>query len=113
MVDTHRVLTSRQITHLCFGSETTARTRLSALTSMRVLARFRPRRDLGSHPWHHVLDSGDAFLLEHDIDDRDHRRHRTDQRLAWATSQRLGHLLGINSFFTTLAAVVVRRRASR
>ncbi|BCJ29447.1 hypothetical protein Asera_35550 [Actinocatenispora sera] len=104
LVDAHRVLTTRQITQLCFGSEATARTRLHTLTSLRVLARFRPRRDTGSHPGHYVLDTGGAFLLEHDIPDRDHRRHRVDKRLAWATSQRLPHLTGTNSFFTTLAA---------
>lgn len=108
MVDTHRVLTGPQLTRLAFGAEGTARARLRVLTDLRVLARFRPRRDLGSAPWHYVLDAAGWFVLAADAAqpedvDRQLGRFRVDKRLAWAASQRLGHLVGVNDVFTALA----------
>ncbi len=52
----HRFLTTRHIYQLHFSDHGRARHRLHRLYELRVLERFRPRRDTGSHPYHYVLD---------------------------------------------------------
>ena len=53
----HKVLTTEQVTDLCFDNLTTARHRLTALYELRVLDRFRPFRPVGSDPYHYLLDT--------------------------------------------------------
>jgi hypothetical protein len=57
LVDKHRVLTTPHITQAAFDSQHTAAQRLRVLTGLGLLARFRPRRERGSAPWHYVLDA--------------------------------------------------------
>ncbi len=55
-----------------------------------ALRRFRPRRDVGSAPWHYILGSVGAALLG--AEDRDERKWlpevRADRQLALERSQR-------------------------
>jgi hypothetical protein len=76
------------------------------LVKIGVLRRFRPRREVGSAPWHYLLGPVGAALLG--AEDRDERRWlpqvRADRQLALAGSQRLAHMIGVNWFFVSLAA---------
>ncbi|HUY52132.1 MAG TPA: replication-relaxation family protein [Streptosporangiaceae bacterium] len=105
LVGEHRVLTTGQVCALGFGSVITARHRLGVLAGMGALRRFRPRREVGSAPWHYLLGPLGAALLA--AEDRDERkwlpRVREDRQLALARSQRLAHLTGVNWFFAALA----------
>jgi hypothetical protein len=106
MVAEHRVLTTGQLCALGFGNIITARHRLGVLVKIGVLRRFRPRREVGSAPWHYLLGPVGAALLG--AEDRDERRWlpqlRTDRQLALERSQRLAHMTGANWFFVSLAA---------
>ncbi|XVQ15112.1 replication-relaxation family protein [Spirillospora sp. CA-255316] len=114
-----RVLTTGQICDLAFSSEITARHRLAVLTGLGTLARFRPRLDRGSAPWHYVLDVHGAAVLDAEDDANDDAEDKTrnpankarpellarvrrDKSLAIASSPRLRHTVECNTFFTTL-----------
>jgi hypothetical protein len=101
----HRVLTTGQACALAFDNMITARHRLGVLVWIGVLRRFRPRREVGSAPWHYILGPVGAALLG--AEDRDDRRWlpqvRADRQLALERSQRLAHLTGRNWFFISLA----------
>jgi hypothetical protein len=101
----HRVLTTDQLTALAFSNLTTARHRLTVLVRLGVLRRFRPRRELGSAPWHYVLGPiGAALLGQEDRDDKKWiPQVRADRQLALERSQRLGHMIGASWFFVALA----------
>lgn len=102
----HRVLTTAQLAALGFGSAITARHRLAVLADLGVVRRFRPHREVGSAPWHYLLGPVGAALLG--AEDRDERKWlaavRADRQLALQRSQRLDHMIGVNWFFTALAA---------
>jgi len=101
----HKVLTTEQVTDLCFANLTTARHRLSALYVLRVLDRFRPFRPVGSDPYHYVLDTLGVEVVAADRGIEVPRPGLHHSRaLALADSQRLAHLLGINGLFCALAA---------
>ena len=106
MVGEHRVLTTDQLGALAFDNVITARHRLALLVKIGVLRRFRPRRDIGSAPWHYLLGPVGAALLG--AEDRDEKRWvpqvRADRQLALARSQRLANLVGVNWFFVSLTA---------
>jgi hypothetical protein len=106
MVGEHRVLTTGQLCALAFGNVITARHRLNLLVRIGVLRRFRPRRQVGSAPWHYLLGPVGAALLG--AEDRDEKRWapqvRADRQLALERSQRLSHMVGANWFFVALAA---------
>jgi len=100
----HKVLTTEQVTDLCFYNLTTTRHRLSALYGLRVLDRFRPFRPVGSDPYHYVLDTLGVEVVAADRGievPRPGLRH--SRSLALADSQRLAHLLAINGLFCALA----------
>ncbi len=101
----HKVLTTEQVTDLCFANLTTARHRLSALYQLRVLDRFRPFRPVGSDPYHYVLDTlgVEVAAADRGIEVPRPGLHHC-RALALADSQRLAHLLDINGFFCSLAA---------
>jgi hypothetical protein len=103
-VGEHRVLTTGQIAALGFGSIITARHRLTALTEVGALRRFRPHLPVGSAPWHYLLGPIGAVLLgAEDGDDRKWQRAvRADRQLALERSQRLTHITGTNWFFASL-----------
>ena len=100
----HKVLTTEQVTDLCFDNLTTARHRLSALYQLRVLDRFRPFRSVGSDPYHCVLDTVGVEVVAADRGIEVPRPGLHHGRaLALADSQRLAHLLGVNGLFCSLA----------
>ncbi len=100
----HKVLTTEQVTDLCFENLITARHRLTALYELRVLDRFRPFRPVGSDPYHYVLDTLGVEIVAADRGvevPRPGLRH--SRALALSDSQRLAHLLGVNGLFCALA----------
>ena len=100
----HKVLTTEQVTELCFDNLTTARHRLSALYRLRVLDRFRPFRSVGSDPYHYVLDTVGVEVVAADRGVEVPRPGLHHSRaLALSDSQRLAHLLGVNGLFCSLA----------
>jgi len=108
----HRVLTSAQCAELVFTSAVTARHRLVILTGLRVLDRFRPPwpRGEGSAPWHYVLGpAGAAVLAAERGCTLAQLGWRRDRALGIAHSQHLAHQVGVNGFFTALAAAARRR----
>jgi hypothetical protein len=101
----HKVLTTEQVTDLCFENPTTARHRLSALYELRVLDRFRPFRPVGSDPYHYVLDTLGVEIVAADRGIEVPRPGLHHSRaLALADSQRLAHLLAINGLFCALTS---------
>lgn len=99
----HRVLTTHQIVQVAFTSHSRAVQRMRTLTGLGVVARFRPRRDRGSAPWHYVLDTLGAHVLAADRGgDVDRVRVRRDRQLAVAHSTHLAHRVGANGFFIAL-----------
>jgi protein involved in plasmid replication-relaxation len=100
----HRVLTTLQLADLAFPSRNAAEHRLALLHRLGVVDRFRPRRSPGSAPYHYVLGPlGAALLAAHTDQEPAGLGYRRDRSLALAHSQRLGHLVGVNGFFTALA----------
>jgi hypothetical protein len=100
----HRVLTTPQLVDLAFPSRNAAEHRLAILHQLGVLDRFRPHHTPGSAPYHYVLGPLGAALLAAQADQEPAQLgYRRDLTLALAHSQRLSHLLGVNSFFTALA----------
>jgi hypothetical protein len=99
----HRVLTTEQVTDLAFESPITARHRLADLADLDVVERFRPRRQVGSAPWHYVLGRvGAAVVAVSRGEHPDDFYYRSEKALAVESSPRLAHLLGVNGFFTPL-----------
>jgi hypothetical protein len=114
MLYEHRVLTTDQICDLAFDSLATAQHRLVRLWQLRLVDRFRPRRDVGSAPAHYVLDELGAVVVAAGRGlQREELGWRRDGVLAIATSQRLAHLLGVNQFFCALARAARRRPDSQ
>jgi protein involved in plasmid replication-relaxation len=103
LLDDHRVLTSAQVADVAFTGERRARMRLSELYAMDVLDRFRTRAGGNPGPFHWVLGPLGAALVAAeagvDVSDLDWRRDLVHDL---AASQRLGHLTGLNGFFTGL-----------
>jgi hypothetical protein len=103
LLDDHRVLTSAQVADVAFTGERRARMRLSELYAMDVLDRFRTRTGGNPGPFHWVLGPLGAALVAAeagvDVADLDWRRDLVHDL---AVSQRLGHLTGLNGFFTGL-----------
>jgi hypothetical protein len=107
------VFTAHQLAELFFGSLDRAEHRLKQLTDARVLARFRPhtRHGDGSAPYHYVLGPAGAAVLAAQQGVHPRRLgYRPDRALEVAHSQRLAHTVGVNGFFTALAAYARQRR---
>jgi hypothetical protein len=100
----HRVLTADQLCELCFDSIERARKRLAQLHELRVLERFRPYRQRGSHPYHYLLDRYGAQLIASerglDVSELDWSQAGT---LRLASSQQLRHQVQANGLVTRLA----------
>lgn len=107
-IERFRVLTTPQLARLHFDSHSRASARLLDLRAHRLLDRFRPYREgWGAHPRHWVLDAlGAAVLAGERGEDagRAGRRWRGEYTLAYSSSQRLAHVLGINDVYVSLAA---------
>jgi hypothetical protein len=103
LLEDHRVLTTAQVADIGFTGERRARMRLGELYALDLLDRFRPRSAGNPAAFHWVLGPLGAALVaaEHGIDvaDLDWRRGLIHDL---AASQRLGHLVGLNGFFTAL-----------
>lgn len=100
-----RILTTAQIAALAFDSLVSAQHRLVTLYRLGVLERFRPMRPTGSESWRYSLGPTGAALvaIERGVDPP--RASVVRSRVAQlAASPRTGHLLGVNGFFTALAA---------
>lgn len=101
----HKTLTSHQIAELAFGHHSAANRRLLLLYRLRAVDRFRPFTRTGSAPWHYVLGDTGAIILAAQagvtIGEFGYRRA---EALAVARSSQLAHLVGVNGFFTALAA---------
>ncbi|WP_083931876.1 replication-relaxation family protein [Nocardiopsis salina] len=102
---THRVLTTPQVAQVAFNSQSRAVQRMRILTGLGLVARFRPRRDRGSAPWHYVLDTAGAHVMAAEGGrNTDRASVRRDRQLALARSAHLDHRVGANGFFTALVA---------
>jgi hypothetical protein len=99
----HDVLTTPQVADLAFGSLRAAQQRLKVLVTFGAVGRFRRRLPEGSEPWRYCLAPAGAALIAAERGQPAPRRWPRHV-LALATSQRLDHLLGVNGFFTSLAA---------
>jgi hypothetical protein len=99
----HRVLTTGQVADVGFESIRRALFRLGQLRRLRMVDRFRPLATAGSAPYHWVLDTVGAAIVAAErgveVDDLAWRR---DKAIALAASERLGHAVGVNGFFTAL-----------
>jgi len=102
----HGVLTSFQIAHALFPSLNRAQRRLTQLTGLGLVERFRPfRLEGGSHPYHYALAHTGALIVAATRGDDPPRRAASTTRLhRIATSRNLDHRLGINQFFIDLAS---------
>ncbi|MFR9777723.1 replication-relaxation family protein [Micromonospora sp. MS34] len=101
----HGLLTTPQIAHALFPSVDFAQERLRKLTTLGVLARFRPQRpDGGSYPYHYLLDQlGVDVVAAQRGDDLPRRDAARKRRWHLTNRANLPHLLGTNQFFIELA----------
>jgi hypothetical protein len=103
LLDDHRVLTSAQVADVGFTGIRRAQTRLAELCAMGVLSRFRNRTGGNPSPFHWVLGPLGAALIAAEAQiDPDALGWRKNLVHDLAVSQRLGHLEGLNGFFTSL-----------
>ncbi|GIJ08445.1 replication-relaxation family protein [Micromonospora andamanensis] len=102
----HKVLTTFQISRALFTSLDFAQRRLLKLHQLGLVDRFRPlRAGGGSYPWHYVLDQTGTECVAASRQQTPPRPGQTTLRKhRLATSRTLEHLLGVNQFFTDLAA---------
>jgi hypothetical protein len=106
----HQVLTTNQIHDIAFESRNATEHRLLVLYRHRVVDRFRPFRPIGSAPFHYVLDHmGAAVLAAERGQTVTELGYRRDKAIGIAHNQRLSHLVGVNGFFSSLAAAARRR----
>jgi hypothetical protein len=102
----HGVLTTEQIAAALFPSVNFAQRRLRTLLAWRLVDRFRPQRpDGGSYPYHWLLAQLGTDVIAAQRGEPVPRRDQARQR-RWHLTNRanLPHLLGVNGFFTRLAA---------
>jgi hypothetical protein len=103
----HHVLTTGQIAQLAYPNEDRARRGMLRLTGLGAVERFRPLLPpgAGTAPLHYTIGHAGAHVIAADqgvpFTELGYRR---DRILAWALSAQLPHLLGVNGFFTALAA---------
>lgn len=103
----HDVLTTSQVADLAFGSVRAAQQRLRALHAHGVTGRFRRTLLAGSEQWKHYLAPAGAALIAAERGLPAPAPGAVERRaLTLAASQRLGHLLGVNGFFASLAGAV-------
>ncbi|MCA2216902.1 replication-relaxation family protein [Jidongwangia harbinensis] len=102
----HGVLTTEQIAAGLFPSVNFAQRRLRELMSKQLIDRFRPQRpDGGSYPYHWVLAQlGSDVMASQRGEPMPRRDHARLRRWHLTSRANLPHLLGVNEFFTQLAA---------
>ncbi len=100
----HDILTTAHVADLAFGLLRAAQQRLARLCALGVTGRFRRTLLASSESWKHYLAPAGAALIAAERGLPAPARIVTEGRaLSWAASQRLGHLLGVNGFYTSLA----------
>ncbi|MEV0269594.1 replication-relaxation family protein [Hamadaea sp. NPDC050747] len=101
----HRIMTSFQIGHALFPSINVAQRRLTQLTELSLLERFRPfRLEGGSYPYHYALAHlGDVVVAATRGLPLPRRADSAARLRRVATNRNLAHRLGVNQFFTDLA----------
>ena len=102
----HGVFTTPQLGGALFPSLDFAQRRLTRLVGLGLADRFRPLRyGGGSHPYHYVLDQLGAEVVAAQRDQPPPRPgHAKTNRRRWTAGRILAHRLGVNGFFTDLAA---------
>jgi len=101
----HQIFTTSQVAALAFDHIHTARNRLVALSQRSVLARFRDGVRPGSQQWRWTLGLvGAAYIAARDGAPEPTPAVVRQKINRLAASPRLAHLLGVNAFFTGLAA---------
>jgi hypothetical protein len=104
LIAEHHVLTTDHLTSLAFPSRDRAEQRLRILTRRDVLARFRPCVRPGSAEWRYVLGyTGAAIIAARQGVSPPRPAAHAARVLRLAENPRLGHLLGVNGFFASLA----------
>lgn len=98
------MLTTHHLSELHFNAPRRARRRLLELTREKVIQRFQPHRQTGSNPQHYVLGPIGVEILaaERGLEPRE-LGVRPSRLRQLEHSQRLRHLMEINSFFCRLA----------
>jgi len=110
-VEEHRVFTTHQLAEVFFDSLDRAEDRLEQLTDQGVLARFRPHRrhGEGSAPYHYVLGPAGAAVLAAEQDIGPRTIVPGGQGPRDCRQPHLGHLVGVNGCFASLAAHATQR----
>jgi hypothetical protein len=113
----HQVLTTDQLAQLLAIPPRTLQQRLTQLTTLKVVDRFRPHAHMGagSAPYHDLLGEAGAAVLaaEHATGIQGLGWHR-EQVLALAHANgRLAHLLGVNSLLAALTHAAHTRPQAR
>lgn len=98
-----RVLTVHQIALLHFDTEASARQRLTILSRLGALDRFRPQVPLGTGtaPFHYVLGPGGATVLAA-ADETDIAEYRRDRSYAVAFHRQLPRIIAVNDIAARL-----------
>lgn len=108
----HSVLTTSQIAELAFSSRRHAQDRMATLTRYGAVSRFRTRVPVGSQQWRYALAPKGATIVAYRRDQSPPSTTKVRARIdALAASPRLGHILGVNGFFTSLTAAARRSRS--
>jgi hypothetical protein len=113
----HQVLTTGLLALLLGSPERTLQQRLTTLTTLKVVDRFRPHQPVGagSAPYHYLLGEAGAAVLAAD-------GSATADRPGWDRAQlggvahangRLTHLLGVNTVFAQLTHTARHRAGTR
>ncbi len=106
MLAEHRVLTAEQITTLAYGTLRSANRRLSTLTELKLVERFRANPDrYGAQPYHYILGPSGALLVAaaHDLTPKQFGYDRAKlNRQAYRAD--LAHTTGCNDLLVGLAA---------
>ena len=113
----HLVLTTDLLALLLDVAPRTLQQRLTQLTRLQVLDRFRPhaRVGAGSAPYHYLLGEAGAALLaaQHDCTGADGLGWRREQALSLAQANgQLTHLLGVNRLLAALTHAAHTRASS-
>lgn len=105
LLDQHQVLTTTQITMLCYPSLHRARYRLLQLHRRGILDRFRHITRPGSDAYRWTLGAAGAAITAASAGKPPPRPQQVRAHIdRLATSPKLHHLLAVNEFFCTLAA---------
>ncbi len=112
LLETHRVLTSRHLLNAFFESPERVRHRMATLYRRRIVDRFRPLVDVGSAPYHYVLDQVGSEICAAGRRDGSATVFKPPSLDKWRRSSQLAHLLVVNDFFTGVMGDARRSEAT-